>query len=423
MPKKVFAKNTNLPKARSQRPDVVALLLLSEYYDAEEFQKLIKKTQESDRSFWDLLLDEKRITEEMIADLFSRRLKVPRVNLVEEPPDRELNVIPENLSREHICLPLRIEGRKLVLCMANPADLNAVNQVEFHTGLSAVPVVATRSEILAAIERHYSQDRALEELLKPSPENRELQVFQPEPSSVDLDNHSSLEAAQLGPVVKLVNMILFEGLSQFASDIHIEPGENEVQVRTRVDGLLRDGMVIPKWLHLGIVSRIKILSDIDISEKRRPQDGRISISFRRKRVDLRVSTLPTRDGEKVVMRVLGSGKSIPSISQLGMDPVQHQLLSNATAQSQGMILVTGPTGSGKTTTLYSALSAKMSPELNIITIEDPIDARLRLDQARHPARQTRIFPSHHVKVTLGEQLDSACPSQPHVATADRHGVL
>jgi len=371
------SRNMATMKKNTPRQDVVTLLLLSEYFEADEFQILLKQAQETDRSFWDILLEQKRITEDVIAELFSRRLKVPRVNLSLETLDPALKPIPEKLAREHMCIPLRMEGRKLVLCIANPADLEAVREVEFQSGCSVAPVVATRSDILTVIDRVYSQDHSLDELLKGPKEDHDLQVFQPEPSSaVELDDHDSLEAANLGPVVKLVNMILMGALAEYASDIHIEPGENEVQVRTRVDGLLRDGMVVPKWLHNGMVSRIKILANMDISEKRRPQDGRISVNFRKKRVDLRVSSLPTRDGEKVVMRVLGSGKSIPTVTQLGMESAEHELLKNAIAQSQGMILVTGPTGSGKTTTLYSALTAKMTPELNIVTIEDPIEFHL-----------------------------------------------
>lgn len=359
----------------STSQDVVALLLLSEHLPPEELDLLVKRARETKRSFWDLLLQEKRITEDTVAELFARRLRVPRIRLADESITPALNLIPEALARRYLCLPLQGEKNKLQLCLANPADLNAIREVEFHTGYTVSPVVATRTEILAEIDRYYAANSPLVDLASKAHDTRELEVFRPG-SGTDLDEDEAREIAELSPVIKLVNLIILEALRSYASDIHIEPTEGEVRVRYRVDGLLRDAMLLPDWLHPGVVSRLKVLANMDIAEKRRSQDGHIRVMFRKQRVDLRVSTLPTPDGEKLVLRLLGSGKGIPSVTQLGMEANQHELLLDAIAQPQGMILVTGPTGSGKTTTLYSALTCKKSPELNIVTIEDPIEYRL-----------------------------------------------
>ncbi len=359
----------------STSQDVVALLLLSEHLPPEELDLLVKRARETKRSFWDLLLEEKRISEDTVADLFARRLGVPRVKLSNKISDDTLDHVPEALARRHFCLPIWMDKNKLLLCLANPADLNAIREVEFHTGCTVSPVVATRSEILARIDRYYPRSASSGDFSRKSEDTSELEVLRTG-SGTDLDEDETREIAELSPVIKLVNLILLEALRSYASDIHIEPTDNEVRVRYRVDGLLRDAMLLPDWLHPGLVSRVKVLASMDISEKRRSQDGHIRVMFRKQRVDLRVSTLPTPEGEKLVLRILGSGKGIPSVTQLGMETNQYELLLDAIAQPQGMILVTGPTGSGKTTTLYSALTCKMSPELNIVTIEDPIEYRL-----------------------------------------------
>jgi type II secretory ATPase GspE/PulE/Tfp pilus assembly ATPase PilB-like protein len=389
-----------------QHRDVVALLSLSGHFAAEEVQQLVQRTRASKMPFWDVLLQEKNITEDKIADLFAQRLKIQRICMANETLDPSLDIIPEQMARKNTYLPLALLDRKIVLCMANPVDMDAIREVEFLTGFSVSPVVSTRSEILDAINRFYADAHGLKSLLKNAVESQELRVVQPEPVAVELDDVKSLEEAQQAPVVQLVNLILQGALREFASDVHIEGHETEVQVRYRVDGLLRDRMQIPKSLQAGITSRIKVLSGLDISEKRRPQDGHLCVTFQQKRVDLRVSTLPNRSGEKIVMRVLGSGKAIPTLNQLGMEASDLELLQHAISQSQGMILVTGPTGSGKTTSLYSALSAKRSKELNVITIEDPIEF--------HLPGVTQVQIATKAGLTFGSTLRSVLRQDPDV---------
>ena len=269
--------------------------ILANYLAAEELDALDRQVRDSKRSLWDQLLELKKLPEDVLASMFAQQFRIPRVRLAEEPIDRGLEALPEQLARRHLCVPLRLENNRLVLCLANPANLDAIREVEFHTGYVVAPVVATRTEILAELDRSYAGRGSLADVVRNTWESQELEWFRDDGEEIDLDESESRRAAETGPVVRLVNLMIMEALRGFASDIHIEPGENEVHVRNRVDGLLRDVMVLPKWLHAGIVSRIKILSNLDISERRRSQDGHISVNFRQKRVDLRVSTLPTRD--------------------------------------------------------------------------------------------------------------------------------
>jgi type II secretory ATPase GspE/PulE/Tfp pilus assembly ATPase PilB-like protein/ActR/RegA family two-component response regulator len=236
--------------------------------------------------------------------------------------------------------------------------------------------VATKTEVMDAIERYYDTEDSLHDLLANVTESEDLQILSVEAEESESSVTDDRSQAEAAPVVKMVNLIVLDGIKQGSSDIHIEPAVNDVQVRNRVDGMLRDFMQVPKWLHGPLVSRLKILSKLDIAERRLPQDGRIKVHFQDREVDLRVSTLPTHFGEKIVLRVLGSGRAVPTTTALGMGGGDLQLLKNACAQPQGMILVTGPTSSGKTTTLYSVLNEKKDPSINIITVEDPIEFQL-----------------------------------------------
>ncbi len=347
--------------------------LLGAYLSPDRVDGLEKQLRTTKKSVWELLQEEQTLSQEALADLFSQHFRIPRVTLSTEVIDHTAPPLPETLARRHLCLPLRVEKHRLVLCMSNPTDLNAIREVEFLTGCAVTVVVAARAEVLAEIERYYAARTTLADVVRNTWENEQLEWFKDEEEQIDLDESESRRVAETGPVVRLVNLIITEALRTYASDVHIEAAESDVRVRNRVDGLLRDVMTLPKWLHAGLVSRVKILAGLDISERRRSQDGHMGVHFRQRRIDLRISTLPTRDGEKVVMRVLGAGKGIPTIGELGMEPNDSEMLLSAIAQPQGMILVTGPTGSGKTTTLYSALAVKQAPDLNIVTIEDPVE--------------------------------------------------
>ena len=324
----------------------------------------------------DLLVSEKQYSEEALAEGFAEWLKLPRVRIASLTLEPEAaKVVSEKIALKHQCLPLKIEGTTLVMAMANPADYDAIQDVQFISGYTVRPVVATRTEILDGIQQVYSTDDRLQDFLSKVADTTDLTIEAPDSDNVDLDKADSRSAAEFAPVVKMCNLILQEAIRSQASDVHLEPALNCLEVRMRVDGVLREYIDVPKWLHHPLVSRLKIMAALDIAERRLPQDGRIKVKYQSRSIDLRVSTLPTHFGEKVVMRVLGT-MSIPTLESLGLTEWQFSTLTECLSQPQGMILLTGPTGSGKTTTLYSMISRRRAPEVNIVTVEDPIEYQL-----------------------------------------------
>jgi len=344
-------------------------------------------------SFVDILVREEHVSEEELANLFTERMKVPRARVATFLPDEDaLRKVPERLARKHLCLPLAIEARVLVLAMVNPIDYRAIQDIEFASALSIRPLVATHTEVLDGIDERYGADDRIATFLA-KVEEPDIQILSEESRDIGLDVADSLIAAEVAPVVKMCNLIIFDAVKTNASDVHIEPALHDLQVRMRVDGVLREYTRIPKWLHGPVVSRLKILAKLDIAERRLPQDGRVNVLYQGRSIDLRVSTLPTQFGEKMVLRVLG-GMSAPSITSLGLSPQQQAVLESAIQQPQGMILVTGPTGSGKTTTLYALLAKHHKPEVNIVTVEDPIEYQLAgINQVQINAKAGLTFAS------------------------------
>jgi type IV pilus assembly protein PilB len=352
------------------------LLLQTGILNQQELEDSLEQARRRGKTLWDILIEEKKVSEESLAETFSKWLKLPRVRMASAPAEPEaIKLVSEELCRRHIVLPMKIEGRSLLVAMANPTDFEAQQDVQFAAGMNVRTVVASRTEILDAIEEHYAPEERMQDFLANVSEATDLQIVAADKEEVDLDRMDSRSAAQLPPVVKMCNLVIHDAIRTSASDIHIEPGLNSVQVRLRVDGVLRDYMQVPKWLHNAVVSRLKILAKLDIAERRLPQDGRIKVQYQGKPLDIRISTLPTHFGEKVVMRVLGSA-NIPTFKQMGLGDAQIATLDGVLNQPQGLILVTGPTGSGKSTTLYSALTKRQSAEVNIVTVEDPIEYQL-----------------------------------------------
>ncbi|HEV7674492.1 MAG TPA: ATPase, T2SS/T4P/T4SS family [Candidatus Angelobacter sp.] len=320
--------------------------------------------------------------EEQNARQLADQFRIPHIKLAAITIDPDaIAVVPEKMVRQYCCIGIRKEaedspGRSkvrpnLVLAMVDPGDMSAIQNVEFSTGCKVKPVVATKSEIEDAIERNYAPERLLGDILKNVSSHDDLKIIPDESGTIDSDS-----SKLLAPAVKLVNLILQYGIKHGASDIHVEPTLHDLQVRIRVSAIMREFTSFPKWLQNPLISRIKIMAKLDIAERRRPQDGRIKVMLEDRDVDLRVSVLPTQFGEKVVLRILGSGHKVPTTSSLGFKPEDLAVLKKAAEQPQGMILVTGPTGSGKTTTLYSIINEKKDPSINIVTIEDPIEIQL-----------------------------------------------
>jgi type IV pilus assembly protein PilB len=359
-------------------PEILRLVVEAGILKSEEAEALETLARQRSEPLWETLLQENKITEAWLADMFARRLRIPLLvtlstaDINEEAAHR----IPESLARKHKCIPYASEGRTLKVVFVDPADLEAIKAVEFYTACRVIPAVAPRSHVLESLEQVFSRSQAID-IIDRSSVSQDMQILPSEEASgIDLDHHALLQHAKTPPIIKLVNLVLSEALRANASDIHIEAAEHEIRIRLRVDGVLRDFLQAPGWLHSGLTSRLKVLGKLDIAEKRLPQDGRFKVHFRGKVTDVRLSTLPTQFGEKAVLRLLGSSEGIPTPDQLGVPAAQLEAMKEAVAQPQGMVIVTGPTGSGKTTTLYSLLNYRRSSEVSIVTVEDPIEYHL-----------------------------------------------
>jgi type IV pilus assembly protein PilB len=315
------------------------------------------------------------LSEDETAQAVAHGLRLPLLNLTTAPFDEQATVfVKDETAAQCALVPVRKEGEALILAMANPFDQEAIRTIEFRNGCRVRPAVAPRYQVVAAIEQAYKLDKSLRSLLSEIPETKGMEVVSAEG---DVDVRKLAEDAEGAPIVKMVNLILADALANSASDVHIEPGPNFVQVRYRINGVLEDVLQIPKWAQNACIARIKVMAKLDITERRTPQDGHLRLRFEQNLVDFRVSSLPTNDGEKIVMRILNAATGLRRIDQIGLSDRDLAALRTAIAAPEGMILVTGPTGSGKTTTLYSALLEILSPEINIVTIENPIEYQIK----------------------------------------------
>jgi len=323
------------------------------------------------------LLAAGELSEEEFARARATEADVPFVRLEDEPVDADiLAKISVTFAHAHELVPLRaIEHRglpHLLLAMANPDDVIALDDVRVAYGMPPYIVVATASEIHATIDRHHRADAEMTELTSSLTVE---EAEDPDDGSFNVSGGGSDEDDD-APIIRFVNLVLGQGIRDRASDIHIEPTADRVRVRYRIDGVLHEMPSAPKAIQSGVISRLKIMSDIDIAERRIPQDGRISVQHDGRKVDLRVATLPTVWGEKIVMRILDQASTALKLETLGLSERNLTAYRRAYTKPYGMILVTGPTGSGKSTTLYSTVAELARPEVNVITIEDPVEYRM-----------------------------------------------
>ncbi len=318
------------------------------------------------------------LTEETLVGFLSKQYGVPAVSLSTQEIDPALiKFVPYEVANKYQIFPISKNGATLSLAMTDPSNVFAIDDVKFMTGYEVVAVVSSESSIKEAIARHYEQSDALQDVVDSMSDFEEdtLDLIQDEEDDADISQIKN--AGEDAPVVKLVNLILSEAIARGASDIHMEPYEKEYRVRYRVDGVLYDIMQPPMRLKAALSSRIKIMAELDIAERRLPQDGRIKLKVRNKGIDLRVSTLPTLFGEKIVMRILDQSNLNLDMTKLGFEPKALKDFESAIQSPFGMVLVTGPTGSGKTTTLYSAMSTVNTVDVNIMTAEDPVEYNLK----------------------------------------------
>ena len=314
------------------------------------------------------------ISEDDITSFLSRQYGVPSINLSHfEIDGTVIKLIPSEIAQKHQVIPINRTGNVLTVAMADPSNIFAIDDIKFMTGFKVEPVVAAETSIRNSINKYYDSAGLVEDIMKGF-DDKDVEALT---EAEDNINAADLgKAAEDAPVVKLVNLILTDAIKKGASDIHIEPYEKTFRVRYRIDGVLYDVMQPPTRLKAAITSRIKIMSQLDIAERRLPQDGRIKIKMSGREMDYRVSTLPTLFGEKVVLRLLDKGNLQLDMTKLGFGPEALADFERGLLLPYGMVLVTGPTGSGKTTTLYSALNRLNKVDPNIMTAEDPVEFNL-----------------------------------------------
>jgi type IV pilus assembly protein PilB len=314
-----------------------------------------------------LLVEDGAVTEAVLMGALARQLGLEFVDLAEYPIDRgAVALLPEPMARRLLALPVTWAEDRLVVAMADPGNVLAIDDLRAVTGAEITIVVATRTQLSEAIDRFHRLDSEVDEVAQIAAE--EL--------GDDDDEAVVREAVEDAPIVKFVNLLIAQACSDRASDIHVEPTEHDLRIRFRVDGVLHEVMHSPRSIQGGVISRLKVMADINIAERRIPQDGRISLNVAGKAIDLRVATLPTVYGEKVVMRILDKTRAQLSLSDLGFHPAVLPRFEACFRKPYGTILVTGPTGSGKSTTLYATLNVLNSPDKNVITVEDPVEYRL-----------------------------------------------
>jgi len=309
------------------------------------------------------------LSEEDLVRALAQQVGLEYVDLDERTVDRAaVALLPAALCRRYTLLPIEFRGDHVVVALSDPGNVMALDDVRSYARMQVTPVVAAHDNLVRAIDRYVRADHEIDELAG---------AMEDEQQEVELD------LSKLGgsvdddaPIVRYVNLLVTQAITDRASDIHIEPTEKELRVRYRIDGVLHEMQRSPKAITAGVVSRVKILSDIDIAERRKPQDGRMSVVHNGKKIDLRVATLPTVWGEKIVMRILDNSTARLDLRDLSFSESNFGIYEESYKKPYGMILVTGPTGSGKSTTLYATLNAVSKPEINVITVEDPVEYRL-----------------------------------------------
>jgi len=323
-----------------------------------------------------LLLEKDWVPERRIRDLLKADMLIDEVQLAEFRVDKVLaDLIPHAFCIRQLVVPLKLDGKRLMLAMADPLDEGLIDEVRFTAGLELSVVMADTEAIRKKIVELYGDDgvdfKELETLVSSPDPYESIEIVIDDDDSTPLDE--LLRDTEAPPAIRLANAIILEAIRLGASDIHIQPRIKNVVVRYRIDGVLADKFHIPHALHQTLVSRLKIVSELDISERRRPQDGRITVKTPMRMVDLRISTLPTINGEKVVMRILDRNSEVHGLDRIGFSALDLPRVMDMVAKPQGLILATGPTGSGKTTTLYSLLQHDATPDKNYVTIEDPVE--------------------------------------------------
>ncbi len=353
-----------------------SMLIQAGVVTEKQLEEALKEQESTGDRLGSTLIKLGFISEETLAQFLSQQLRVPAVNLLEEEISPEvLPLISPEMAHRYQVVPLGRMGRLLTLAMVNPTDIYAIEDIKFHTGLEVSPAVATEGSVRKALDTYYAITTDVEALVGKGQAQSDLELME---TVIEEEDISQLEASgKSAPVVKLVNFLITNAVNKRASDIHIEPYEKVLRVRFRVDGVLTEVMSPPYRLKGAITTRVKVMASLDIAERRVPQDGRIKVRVAEKVIDLRVSVVPTLYGEKVVMRILDQSSLMLDMTDLGFEEDTLERFLTAIESPYGIVLVTGPTGSGKSTTLYSALNRLNNTSVHILTVEEPVEYNLR----------------------------------------------
>jgi type IV pilus assembly protein PilB len=344
------------------------LLLQNDLISEEQLTEALDEHGASGKSLGRVMIDKGMITEGQLTSVLAEQIGIRYTDLSTHPIDASAaTLIDANLAKRYTVVPIDFEDSKLVVAMADPTNVFALDDLRIMTGMEILPVVSTKDDINATIGRYLHGTADMEDALEELPMLEDLEETENE----------LVEAGEDAPIVKYVNLIINEAVSENASDVHIEPSEKDVRVRYRVDGVLHEIRRSPKRIHPGLVSRVKIMANLNIAERRIPQDGRFAMDANGKQVDVRVATVPTIHGEKIVLRILDRMQILISLTDLGMIEGPLKLFSDSFKKPYGTVVVTGPTGSGKTTTMYAALSELNRREVNVITVEDPVEYQVK----------------------------------------------
>ncbi len=351
------------------------LLLQTAMISLEDLEAAQQESEQTGARLSYILVANDHLSEADVTSVISSEYHLPSVDLTSvEVDERAVAMVPADFASKHALLPIKRSGRTLTVALADPSDPTLLDILKFITRLDIELMVAGEVSLRSLIEKHYDVTTAkLGELLD---ELEELEIELVEEEQDQISTEQLRAQVDDAPVVRLINGILTDAVKRGASDIHIEPYEQQLRVRYRVDGALQEIMLPPLRMQAALISRVKILADLNIAERRIPQDGRIKMKLGKRVIDFRVSTLPTLFGEKIVLRILDKGNLVLDLEQFGMEKKAEQDMLSAIANPYGMVLVTGPTGSGKTTTLYSALTRINTDEVNIMTAEDPVEYNL-----------------------------------------------
>jgi len=357
------------------------LLVADGLLTQDQLHKALGEQRGSTEKLGSILIRLGFINEEQLIGFLSRQYGVPSITLSQLEIDPEvLKLVPAAIAKKYEVLPVRKMGNSLALAMADPTNVFALDDISFMTNLQVLPLVASQTAIKKSIDRNYeSKAEAITSVMQDmSADLQNVEVVEGgEETGGQIDIFELKESADEAPVVKLVNMVLVDAIQKGSSDIHFESYEKVFRIRFRIDGVLHEMLSPPKRLESAILSRLKIMSNLDIAERRLPQDGRIKLRYGSREIDFRVSTLPTIFGEKAVLRILDKEALKLDLTQLGFDAWSLEKFNEAIHQPYGMVLITGPTGSGKTTTLYSAIHTINSLDVNIMTAEDPVEYNLK----------------------------------------------